>query len=241
MHFSTLPDARAAGAPDAPALRDDHVALTNAELLAAVRRVAASLARRGIGRGDVVAVMLPNRVELLIGLMAAWRLGAAATPINPVFTANEASYQIDDSQAALLLTATAAVDYGLPIVLADDLPTMPEDTLPEPRVGLDDLALLIYTSGSTGRPKGVMLDHANLVAMASAIVEAMGIRRDDHCLLVLPLFHVNAICVSFLSPMLAGGQLSVEMPSGQRPPAEGIEVAAIWPVEDTLVFPREAP
>jgi putative spermidine/putrescine transport system ATP-binding protein len=39
----------------------------------------------------------------------------------------------------------------------------------------------------------------------------------------------------------AGGQLSIEMPSGQRPPAEGTEVAAIWPVEDTLVFPREAP
>jgi putative spermidine/putrescine transport system ATP-binding protein len=39
----------------------------------------------------------------------------------------------------------------------------------------------------------------------------------------------------------AGGQLSVEMPSGQRPPAEGLEVAAIWPAEDTLLFPREAP
>jgi len=56
----------------------------------------------------------------------------------------------------------------------------------------------------------VMLDHANLVAMASAIVEAMGIRRDDHCLLVLPLFHVNAICVSCLAPLMTGGQVTVQ-------------------------------
>ena len=52
--------------------------------------------------------MLPNRVELLLGLMAAWRLGAAATPVNPVFTANEAGYQIADSGAKLLLAADPA-------------------------------------------------------------------------------------------------------------------------------------
>jgi len=193
-----------------PCLRDGAVELTYAEVAGRVEAVAERFAERGVGPGDVVAVMLPNRVELLLGLMAAWRLGAAATPINPVFTANEASYQIDDSQAALLLSATAEVDYGVPTVLADELPTVPTGTLPEPRVGLDDLALLIYTSGSTGRPKGVMLDHANLVAMASAIVEAMGISGDDHCLLVLPLFHVNAICVSCLAPLMAGGQVTVQ-------------------------------
>jgi long-chain acyl-CoA synthetase len=191
-------------------LRDGAVELTYAEVAGRVEAVAEQFAESGVGPGDVVAVMLPNRVELLIGLMAAWRLGAAATPINPVFTANEASYQIDDSQAALLLTATTEVDYGLPAVLADDLRTVPAGTLAEPRVGLDDLALLIYTSGSTGRPKGVMLDHANLVAMASAIVEAMGISGDDHCLLVLPLFHVNAICVSCLAPLMVGGQVTVQ-------------------------------
>jgi long-chain acyl-CoA synthetase len=193
-----------------PCLRDGAVELTYAEVAGRVEAAAEQFSEAGVGPGDVVAVMLPNRVELLIGLMAAWRLGAAATPINPVFTANEASYQIDDSQAALLLTAAAELDYGLPAVLADDLRTVPAGTLPEPRVELDDLALLIYTSGSTGRPKGVMLDHANLVAMASAIVEAMGIGGDDHCLLVLPLFHVNAICVSCLAPLMAGGQVTVQ-------------------------------
>ena len=137
-------------------------------------------------------------------MLAAWRLGAAA---------NEAGYQVRDSGAKLLLTSSAdgaeAMSYGVPVLLADELKTVPSGTLGEPGTELDDLALLIYTSGSTGRPKGVMLDHANLLAMASSIGEAMRIDRDDHCLLVLPLFHVNAICVSCLAPMLAGGQITV--------------------------------
>jgi long-chain acyl-CoA synthetase len=56
--------------------------------------------------------MLPNRVELLLGLMAAWRLGAAATPINPVFTANEAGYQLQNSGAVLLLTSNPDTFLG---------------------------------------------------------------------------------------------------------------------------------
>jgi len=84
--------------------------------------VAERFAALGVRRGDVVAIMLPNCAELLLGLLAAWRLGAAATPVNPAFTANEAAYQIQDSGAVLLLTSTADADYGVPVVLAKDLP-----------------------------------------------------------------------------------------------------------------------
>ena len=197
-------------AADRVCLRDGAVELTYAEVARRVEAVAEQFAAMGVGRGDVVAVMLPNRVELLLGLMAAWRLGAAATPINPVFTANEAGYQIRDSQAVLLLTSTSDTDYGVPVVLADELDTQPAGSLPEPDTGIDDLALLIYTSGSTGRPKGVMLDHTNLVAMATSIGQAVRLGPADHCLLVLPLFHVNAILVSCLAPILAGGEVTMQ-------------------------------
>jgi acyl-CoA synthetase (AMP-forming)/AMP-acid ligase II len=73
----------------------------------------------------------------------------------------------------------------------------------------DKLALLIYTSGTTGKPKGVMLDHANLTAMVGMITEALGLTAADRCLLILPLFHVNGILVSVLSPLAAGGCTSV--------------------------------
>jgi len=192
-----------------PCLRDEAVQLTYAQVAQRVDAVAEQFAARGVGRGDVVAIMLPNRVELLIALMAAWRLGAAATPINPVFTPNEASYQIADSQASLLVTTDATADYGILSIPVGDLATEPTGPVRAISPSLHDLALLIYTSGSTGRPKGVMLDHANLVAMAASIGGAMGLTGADHCLLVLPLFHVNAICVSCLAPMAVGGQVTV--------------------------------
>ena len=190
-------------------MRDLDAELTYAEVAHRVEAIAEQFAAAGVGRGDVVAVMLPNQVELLLGLMAAWRLGAAATPVNPVFTPNEANYQIADSGAKLLLASHATVDYGVPVLSVGDLATSPAGTLRAPDTTPGDLALLIYTSGSTGRPKGVMLDHANLVAMGVSLGEAMKLGPDDNCLLVLPLFHVNAIMVSCLAPLMVGGQVTI--------------------------------
>jgi long-chain acyl-CoA synthetase len=190
-------------------MRDTTRELTSAEVAARTEAVAEQFAAAGVRRGDVVAIMLPNQVELLLGLLAAWRLGAAATPVNPVFTANEAGYQIADSGARLLLTDGPGVGYGVPVLTPGELSTRPSGSLPAPDTRPDDLALLIYTSGSTGRPKGVMLDHANLTAMAASIGAAMKLGPDDNCLLVLPLFHVNAIVVSCLAPIMAGGQVTI--------------------------------
>ena len=97
----------------------------------------------------------------------------------------------------------------MPVLPTSELSSGPTGSLPAPDTRLDDLALLIYTSGSTGRPKGVMLDHANLLAMAASIGEAMKLGPDDNCLLVLPLFHVNAILVSCLAPIMAEGQVTI--------------------------------
>jgi long-chain acyl-CoA synthetase len=210
MTIDYLPWNRPAGLAGRVCLRDTDVELTYAEVARRVEAAAEQFAAAGVGHGDVVAVMLPNRVELLLGLMAAWRLGAAATPVNPVFTPNEAGYQIADSGAKLLLAAAdPGADYGVPVLAVGELNSAPFGMLPVPDTGLDDLALLIYTSGSTGRPKGVMLDHANLVAMATSIGEVLKLSPDDNCLLVLPLFHVNAILVSGLAPIMAGAQVTI--------------------------------
>jgi long-chain acyl-CoA synthetase len=190
-------------------MRDENVELTYAQVARRVDAIAGQFAAAGVSRGDVVAVMLPNQVELLLALMAAWRLGAAATPVNPAYTPNEAGYQIADSGAKLLVAFTADADFGVPVLTAADLASRPASALSAPETRPDDLALLIYTSGSTGRPKGVMLDHANLSAMAGTITDALKLTQDDNCLLVLPLFHVNAICVSCLAPITAGAQVTI--------------------------------
>ncbi|MBV8349261.1 MAG: AMP-binding protein [Mycolicibacterium sp.] len=209
MHFAMLPDQRAAQNPDGPALADESSGrLTNQQLSARVQTAADRLAAAGVRPGDVVAVMLPNRVELIITLFAAWRLRAAATPINPALTATEVEYQLADSSARVLIcddNSTAQV----PVIGLAEL-SQPSAT-PVPAIDHcdDDLALLIYTSGTTGRPKGVELTHANIMAMAQSTVPWMKMDAEAHSLLILPLFHVNGIVVSVLSPLLAGGQATV--------------------------------
>ncbi|MCH5675082.1 class I adenylate-forming enzyme family protein [Streptomyces gilvus] len=207
LHISALPDSRAARNPTGPCIEDDHRRLDNQEFLTRVHNAAAALRAHGIGAGDVVAAVLPNRLELVVIMFAAWRLGAAVTPVNPALTDPEARHQIEDS--------------GAKAVIADDtraLGTLDLATLAEPSSGAerpvapassDSLALIIYTSGTTGRPKGVMLDHANIAAMCRMIIDGLGLDETDHSLLILPLFHVNGIVVSVLSPLLAGGRATV--------------------------------
>lgn len=209
MRFSSLPDFRAASAPDAPCLADAEVALSNSAFHTRVLVAAGVFAGLGIGPGDVVAIMLPNQVAFAVGMFAAWRLGAAVTPINPNLTNKEATHQIVDSRSKLVVN-----DSGETVV--PDVPSLPVAALEaaEPYTGTpvddpDALALLIYTSGTTGVPKGVMLDHANIEAMSQMGRKSLKITAADHCLLVLPLFHVNGIVVSILVPLSAGGRVTI--------------------------------
>ena len=170
-------------------------------------RAAALLARLGVGAGDVVAIALPNRVELVVSLFAAWRLGAAATPVNPALTRAEMQYQVDDAAAKVVIGEGLELDA--PTVEVGALAEEPSVHAGPVDVRPDALALLIYTSGTTGKPKGVMLDHANIAAMCDMTRVALGITAADHSLLILPLFHVNGIVVGTLTPLLAGGRVTV--------------------------------
>ncbi|PQP21940.1 class I adenylate-forming enzyme family protein [Rhodococcus opacus] len=214
MHFAALPDVRADQFPTAPCVADDTTGrVSNTHFHDFVRTYADRLSVAGVAAGDVVAVMLPNRLELIAALFAAWRLGAAATPINPALTSTEVGYQLADSGARVLICSDGAgEDTAVPVLLT--LSDLDRHTGTGPTVTSDDfcadeLALLVYTSGTTGKPKGVELTHANITAMVETMIAATELTADDHSLLILPLFHVNGIVVSVLSPLLAGGQATV--------------------------------
>ena len=212
MHVGQVGRLRAEASPDSPCLEDERLRLTSGEFAAAVERLSGGLASLGVGAGDVVATMLPNCVEMVLTLFAAWRMGVAVTPVNPALTTGEASYQLADSGAKLVIAD--AVSAGK--LSGTDVRLIPVDELaglsgpvPPLRAEAGDLALLVYTSGTTGRPKGVMLDHANLAAMAEQIITALDISAATRCLLVLPLFHVNGIMASVVSSLAAGGSTAI--------------------------------
>ncbi|OAJ52282.1 AMP-dependent synthetase [Paraburkholderia ginsengiterrae] len=209
MRFSRLSELRAASAPDAPCVEDATTSLSNSEFHSRVLAAASVFADLGVWAGDVIAIMLPNQVEFVVTMFAAWRLGAAVTPVKPSLTRKEATHQIVDSGAALVINATGET-------VVPDIRSLPVAALngekPHTGVPFDDpaaLALLIYTSGTTGLPKGVMLDHSNIEAMVEMGRHSLKVTAADHCLLVMPLFHVNAILVSTLSPLSAGGRVTL--------------------------------
>ncbi|WP_019202237.1 class I adenylate-forming enzyme family protein [Tsukamurella sp. 1534] len=206
-----LPESRAARAPSDPAVADDRLDLSNAEFAAAVRTAATRLAEFGVDRGDVVGLLLPNRVELVVGLFAAWRLGAAVTPINPALAPPEITYQAADAGARVLVTEPGATTPdGVATLTCDELLAEADGDAADP-VGVPPgaLALLIYTAGTTGAPKGVMITHGNIAAMTASFIAHFSFTDRDHSLLVLPLFHANGVVLGTLSPLRAGGRTTI--------------------------------
>lgn len=215
-----IPAARAFDDPGGACLVDSERRLDNRALAAAVAHTSGHLARLGVGPGDVVAVALHNRIELVVTMFAAWWCGAALTPVNPVLTDTEVAHQLQDSRARVLvgdergaaLASASGIDF---LSVADVIPAGDTgasawvDASAGEGAAEQDAAFVIYTSGTTGRPKGCVLTHANVDAMANAIVRHLRLDPADRSLLVLPLFHVNGLLVGVLSPLLAGGSVVV--------------------------------
>jgi fatty-acyl-CoA synthase len=201
----------------------EGVSLTFGELLTGAERVAANLARRAIGRGDTVALMLPTSRDFFLAFAGTLLAGATPVPIYPPFRADRVA-EYAERQSAILANAGARllVTFREAASVANLLkPLVPSlegvataEALAQSRFAAplgpqlhsrgDDLALLQYTSGSTGNPKGVMLTHANLLANVRAIGEALGLRNDDVGVSWLPLYHDMGLIGAWLMPLYFG-------------------------------------
>ncbi len=208
-------DRRAAIALDGPAITGG--AVTFEALAARSAALAADLAARGVRPGDRVALLLGNRVEVAGLLIAIWRLGAVALPLNTRYTGRELAPIVEDAAPVLLVhdgDRRAVVDEagfakrsGLALI---DLQTHRPRTAtaappPGRRIDEDAPALLLYTSGTTGRSKGAVLTHGNVVATIAGLITAWRIGAADRLLLTLPLFHTHGLVVGLLTTLAAGG------------------------------------
>ena len=184
--------------------RDDVRALTYRDAAERVSRLAGGLAEIGVGRGDRLAVMSENRLEVVeVFLACAW-LGAVFVPVNTALRGEQLRHVLSDSGSLLVLVEEPLAD------LIEDLPCRPIDTIatavPLPRCELDegDVSAILYTSGTTGPSKGVLCPHAQWYWWARRTGDVLGVRARDRLYTCLPFFHTNAIN-SFVQALLNGG------------------------------------
>jgi acyl-CoA synthetase (AMP-forming)/AMP-acid ligase II len=165
----------------------------------------------GVRPGDRVAVGLPNSPELLTSIVAVLRAGAVLVPLNPAYTADEASYIVGDSGPTLVIThsrqAKALVDVGCAArMVVDPAELKGQRCTPVTKRG-EDAALIVYTSGTTGRPKGAVLSERALLSNLSTIAEAWQWTERDRLLLTLPCFHLHGLGLGILGSLLAGSSI----------------------------------
>lgn len=224
-NVSDLVKARVDAAPNKQFLLSeaDGRLFTYVEFMAAIDRAAAMLTEAGIGKGNVVSLLLPNSVEYVIAYFACWRLGALAGPVNSLLKSQEMSYVISNSEAKALLVHSQFLpsiemirsqlpDLKSVIVFDDEREATKEFTNAAPvSTGIEqtDEAIIIYTSGTTGKPKGCLLTHGNLIANAQQISSWLGFNENDRLLTMMPLFHMNAVSVTTMSALYAGGSTVV--------------------------------
>ncbi len=187
----------------------DASALTYADVWERAGAIAGALHGRGARPGDRVVAQVDKSVDNVALYLACVLSGLVFTPVNPVATAAELDYVIDDADPAVVVTdRPAETEIDRPVLTFDSGAAVLADHTERRFHTVDrdptDLAALLYTSGTTGRPKGAMLTNANLVANARALVDAWSWRDDDVLIHGLPLFHVHGLFVALHCAMLGG-------------------------------------
>lgn len=205
--------------PDRAALKYRGEDISYAAFDLRIRKVGGWLISRGIGSGDVVAVLMKNSAAFLELVFATSHIGAVFLPINYRLSADEVGYIVGNSGAKLLVAdeeLSSVAAGGAPVVLLNEAAQQTATRLApgiapapmhvrQPR----DLMRLMYTSGTTDRPKGVMLSYENMCWKSADQTLVLGLNAETRLLVVGPLYHVGALDLPGIAVLWHGGLISI--------------------------------
>ncbi|MFD8818571.1 long-chain fatty acid--CoA ligase [Streptomyces sp. NPDC059627] len=256
MHnFASILDYHVTQRPDAVTVVQDERHLTVRELHERVNQLAAGLSELGVGRGDIVGLLLYNRPEFLELVYAVNRIGAVFLPLNYRLSEDEWQYILDHARAKVIVTepefvpAVARIDPGLshlehriqldagpdiqpPWTGYEELLARHKGARVEPvDVVPGDLQRLMYTSGTTSRPKGVCITYGNVQAKNLAHIVHFGLTAADTTLVCGPLYHVGGLDMPALGVLYAGGSVVLQRrfdPEGVLRAIQEHQVTNVW-------------
>ena len=233
--------------PDKPFAVYGEETLTYREMVERAAAVGSALRARGLGTGQVVALLSYNNIDFLTTVFAASYLGAVVMPLNWRLAAPELAYILEHSQARVLVCDDALLSLGEEASKSISLTRVSiSDTSHEgwvlfrdltsavtgrTEVAGDDIHRLMYTSGTTGRPKGVMISYANLAWKNYAHVTEFGFTGEDIGLACGPLYHVGALDLTTTTLIAVGATTIVHRTFDAAAVVDEIErsrVTAVW-------------
>ncbi len=205
--------------PNKVALKDSTRAFTYPETNRRVNRLAHGLLSLGLSKGDKVAVLLENCIEIVEVYLATAKTGLVIVPINFRLTGQDVAYIVDNSDAKAVVVhdeftpcvegirpSLENVKPGNYVVVGDErqgyrqyesfIEGFPESE-PEVAVEPHDAWILIYTSGTTGKAKGVVRSHESHIAFYLINAVDFGFNEHDVCLNIMPLCHINSTFFTF--------------------------------------------
>ena len=231
MNWSYVLERNADRFPDKECLIGLGKRLTYRQLRDRVNSLAQTFLDRGLGKGDIIGILLYNCLEYIEITFAVNQIGAAWLPLNFRLAADEFQYILNNAEAKALITeeefapTISRIQGDLPVLkdvfmLGSDAPEGWLDyeklvqkhlgaTPPHADVEIEDLHRLMFTSGTTARPKGVMLTFSNLYWKNVGHIITFGINDTDKTLVVGPLYHVGGMDLPGTGTLYAGGSLVI--------------------------------
>jgi acyl-CoA synthetase (AMP-forming)/AMP-acid ligase II len=220
LHFCDLLELRAAEDHDRIFITEPETRKTISfgDLAEKICSILSALKRFGFQKSDRVACIFNNGIQGSLAFLSIITGGGIAVPLNPASTARELMFLLEHAGVRwILMNQDMVENFKQKINTAKDCGTLDEGLclysrafVEDDRELQEDLALLLYTSGTTGIPKGVMLTHQNLLAECANIRQAHELTKDDKALCLLPLYHINGLVVTLLTPLFTG--FTVVMP-----------------------------
>jgi amino acid adenylation domain-containing protein len=201
--------------PDAIAVQYHDAQLSYSELNRRANQVANYLRQLGVEREDRVGLCVHRSLEMMVGLLAIMKVGAAYVPLDPAYPSERLAFMMQDAGADVLLTTqdllgiTSAVNSRAVCLDADwpEISGASSDDL-HADVSPANLCYVIYTSGSTGRPKGVQLEHRNVANFLNSVRRLFGLGTSAVYLGVASM-SFDASVMDFYLPLTVGATLVI--------------------------------
>ena len=203
--------------PDAIALEFESQQLTYRQLDDRANQYAQYFSSKGIGRNDVVALIMDRSIDMVVALYGIQKAGAVYLPLDPAYPDMRLHFILEESKPKLVLSDSLYVSKlpsGINHLVPHNATELSTQSTQRLNVNIkpDDLAYIIYTSGSTGKPKGVMTEQRSICNRVLWMNEKFSFGRDDVVLQKTP-YSFDVSLWELFCPLFSGAKLVVAIPN----------------------------